>query len=117
MFWRSSEKYVVLQDHVPVDEQQAIARAVVRVMPHEEPSQSFVNQLSHDLIAEARRLHAIRQKNTSQTLRLFGVLGGGLVSVLGGILIWLLVSHNHNGEGRAPRLGKPARSDLSLSSA
>ncbi len=119
MFWRSSEKYVVLQDHVPVGEQQAIARAVVYVMPSEGPSQSFINQLSQDLIAEAGRLHAVRLRNTSQTLRLFGFLGGGLISIVGGILIWLLVSHNHD-ETRpvgAPRLGKPARSDLSLSGA
>ncbi len=119
MFWRSSERYVVLQDHIPVGEQQAIARAVVYVMPSEGPSQSFINQLSQDLVAEAGRLHAVRLRHTSQTLRLFGFLGGGLVSILGGILIWLLVSRNHDetGPAGAPGFGKPARHDLSLSGA
>jgi hypothetical protein len=119
MFWRSSERYIVLQDHVPVAEQQAIARAVVYVMPSEGPSESFVTQLSRDLIAEARRLHTVRLRNSSQTLRMFGFLSGGVASVVGGILIWLLVSHNHHGEGLTDvrGLGKSARSDLSLSGA
>ena len=99
MFWRSSEKYVVLQDHVPVGEQRAIARAVVTVMPSEKPSQAFVDQLSRDLMAEARQQEAARHQQVNQTMRLFGFLGGGLLSVVTGILIWLLVRHDHDEAG------------------
>ncbi len=105
MFRRSSEKYVVLQEYVPLREQQAIERAVVTVMPPVEPSQAFVNRLGHDLVEEARRQHETSQQQVNQAFKLFGFLSGGLFSLVGGILLWLLLN-------REP--GKPLP-DLSLS--
>jgi hypothetical protein len=99
MFWRSSEKYVVLQDHVPVEEQRAIARAVITVMPSEKPSQAFVERLSQDLVAEARQQEAARHQQVNQTMRLFGFLGGGLLSAVTGIVIWLVVRQDHKETG------------------
>ena len=117
MFRRAGERYVMLQDLIAIEDQQAIGQAVVQVMPTAAPSQHFVNQLSENLLAEARRQQAIRQKNTGRLLKLFGFLGGGLIPVVGGIVVWLLV---HRGDERAPlieALRRPAQSDLSLSSA
>jgi hypothetical protein len=97
MFRRAGEKYIILQDLIPVEEQWAIERAVIQVLPMVKPSQHFVAQLSEDLLAEAMRQsagvrqQATRQRNTAQLLKLLGLLGGGLISVIGGMSIWLLV--------------------------
>lgn len=117
MFRRASDKYVLLQDLVPVEEQRAIERAVVQVMPTETPSYHFVSRLSEDLLAEARQQQAIRERNAGQLLRLFGYLGGGMIPVIGGILIWLLVRRNDDREPLLDALRGPSQSDLSLSSA
>ncbi len=90
MFRRSSERYVILQDYVPLQEQQVIERAVVTVIPPVKPSQTFISQLSQDLVAEARRQEEARRKSVNQALRIFGIAGGGILSVLGGIVLWLL---------------------------
>ncbi|MGC9520441.1 MAG: hypothetical protein ACP5HG_00995 [Anaerolineae bacterium] len=105
MFRRSSEKYAVLQEHIPLHEQEAIERAVVTVMPPVKPSQAFVNRLGRDLVEEARRQHETNQERAKQAFRLFGFLSGGLFSLVGGIVIWLLLH----------RESKKSLSDLSLS--
>lgn len=90
MFRRSSDRYVVLQEHVPVRERQTIERILVSVMRPIEPSQSFVNRLSRDLTDEARRQYSVQQRHADRALRLFGIVGG-LLSVVGGGLLWLLL--------------------------
>jgi hypothetical protein len=117
MFWRARDKYVMLQDLMPIEEQWAIERAVVQVMPAEAPSQRFVVQLSEDLLVEARRQQAARQKNTGQVLRLLGYLGGGLLPVIGGILILLLVNRKDERTPLMDALRGSAPSDLALSGA
>ncbi|MCU0522438.1 MAG: hypothetical protein MUF84_17315 [Anaerolineae bacterium] len=102
MSWKSNEKYVVLQDFVPVAEQRAIAAAVVAVMPSEKPSQVFVDQLSRDLLAEARQRASTRRQGAGQAVRVLGWVGGGILSVITGVLIWLLVQRSH--ETHAPEL-------------
>ena len=102
MSWKSNEKYVVLQDFVPVAEQRAIAAAVVAVMPAEKPSQAFVDQLSRDLLAEARQRASTRRQGAGRTVRVLGWVGGGVFSVVTGVFIWLLVQRSH--EASAPEL-------------
>lgn len=96
MFRRMSEKYVVLQDAVPLSEQRAIGRAVVDVLPPVRPSQAFVTQLSRDLVAEARRQKIAHPEKTNQLLQILGYVSGGIFSMLGGIVIWLLIQRNHD---------------------
>jgi acyl-coenzyme A thioesterase PaaI-like protein len=95
MFNRGAKKYVVLQDHVPLREQRAIERALVRVLPPVYPAQAFVEQLNQDLVEEARQQYATRMTKTNQTLNLLGIFSGGVLSVVGGITIWLLFQREH----------------------
>ena len=99
MFNRSARKYVVLQEHVPLREQRAIERAVVSVLPPARPARAFVEQLNRDLVADARRQYEIRAAKTNQTLNLLGLFSGGVLSVVGGIAIWLLVQREHEETG------------------
>jgi hypothetical protein len=102
MSLKPREKYVVLQDLVPVAEQRAIAKAVVAVMPSERPAPAFVDQLSRDLLTEARQLASVRRQGTGQARHVLGWVTGGMLSVVTGVLIWLLVQRNH--EERPPEL-------------
>jgi len=97
MFNRSARKYVVLQDYVPLREQRAIQRAVVSVLPPVHPTRAFIVQLNQDLVADARRQYETRAAKTNQTLNLLGLFSGGVLSVVGGIAIWLIVQREHEG--------------------
>ncbi len=117
MFRKASEKYVVLQDALPIEEQWAIERAVIHVMPAAKPPAHFVTRLREDLVAEARLQQAAQQERTGQALKLFGLLGGGLISVIGGLLVWLLVQRGSEKAPLVDTLRGPTPSDLSLSGA
>lgn len=95
MFNRSARKYVVLQDYVPLREQRAIERAVVSALPPVHPTRAFVERLNQDLVADARQQYETRAAKTNQTLNLLGLFSGGVLSVVGGIAIWLLVQREH----------------------
>ena len=101
MFKRSSERYVVIQEHIPLHEQRALERAIVTVLTPVRPSQVFVEQLSHDLTEEARQQYEAQRRHVNRALRAFGIIGGGLASMIGGIAIWLLVHR----EDKASRAG------------
>jgi hypothetical protein len=114
MFGKPKEKYVVLQEHIPLREQRALERAVVTVLPPVEPSRSFVNQLAYDLVEEARHRETERQ-HLHQATRIFGVMGGGLLSIIGGLIIWLLVRNHGNiaPDSAASLSGRPVASPSS----
>jgi len=95
---KSSNRYVVLQDYVPVAEQRAIARAVIAALPTERPTPAFVEQLGHDLLTEARQ----RGLSANRAAHVVGWVAGGVLSLVTGVVIWLLVQRNH--EERAPKL-------------
>jgi hypothetical protein len=90
MFRRSGERYVILQDHIPTRERQAMERILVSVLLPVEPSRTFVNRLSQDLVEEARRQQSVQQRHANQTLRFCGIFGG-LVSVVGGLILWFVL--------------------------
>ncbi len=94
MSWKSSERYVVLQDFVPEEEQRAIAQAIVAAVPSERPSQDFVYRLEQDLLAEARHRTTAHRQGVVRTAHVLGWVGGGALSVVTGLLIWLLVQKN-----------------------
>ncbi|MGC9349450.1 MAG: hypothetical protein ACP5JG_15030 [Anaerolineae bacterium] len=114
MFGKSREKYVVLQEHMPVPEQRALERAVVTVLPPVEPSRAFVNQLAYDLVEEAQHQETGRQ-SLHQASRILGGMGGSLLSIIGGIVIWLLVRNREGGAETptAPLSGQPVASTSS----
>ena len=98
MLRKSSNRYVLLQDYVPVAEQRAIAKAVVAALPAERPAPAFVEQLGRDLLAEARQ----RGQAMSKARRVVAWVAGGVLSVVSGVVIWLLVQRTH--EEHAPEL-------------
>lgn len=116
MFRRTSERYVILQDTVPLPEQQAIELAVVDVLPPVRPSQAFVDQLGRDLIAEARQRQSARPEQVERFLQFLGFVSGGIFSLLGGIAIWLLIERNQNQQGRDINFSSPPRPTASASS-
>jgi len=91
MFNKNAKKYVVLQDYIPLREQRAIERAVVSILPRVRPTRAFVERLNQDLVAEAWRQYETRAAKTNQTLNFLGLFSGGVLSVVGGLTIWLLV--------------------------
>lgn len=103
--FRRARSYVVIQEHIPPREEKAIERAVVTVLPPVQPSEVFVQQLGADLLDEARR-QRIAEEHANQALRIFGVVGGGLLSVVGGMAIWLLT---HRSKTQRERLAPSQR--------
>jgi len=85
---RPKVDYVVLQEYIPASEQKAIRRAVTTILPRVQAPQAFIEQLSQDLVIEARRRHF---GVPHQALRTYGLVGGSALSVAGGFLIWLLL--------------------------
>jgi hypothetical protein len=90
--FRKAKSYVVIQENVPLTEARAIEHAVVTVLPPVQPSQNFVQQLGADLLEEARHQHTTG-RHPSQALRIFGIVGGGLLPVIGGLVLWMLTRH------------------------
>lgn len=117
MFRRASERYVVLQDTVPLLEQRAIERAVIEVLPPVQPSQAFVTQLSRDLVAEARRRQIAHPEKADRVLQILGFLSGGIFSMLGGIVIWLLIQRSHDQRGTKLHLSSAQQPTASTGSA
>jgi len=99
MFSRTAKRYVVLQEYIPPREQRAIRRAVVRVWPRVRPGRAFVEQLNRDLVMEAQRQYGARHTRGDKTLSFLGLFSGGVLSVVGGLAIWLLVQKDHEKTG------------------
>ncbi|HQE92520.1 MAG TPA: hypothetical protein PLH19_10745 [Anaerolineae bacterium] len=53
------------------------------------PTDRFVDALEHELIQEAQQQER-RAQNTGRGWRIVGFVGGGLLSVAGAILMWML---------------------------
>ena len=82
--------YIVLQENLPAEEEQALGQAVASAMPPVAPPAAFVEQLGSDLVAEARRHYDVEQRRHRVT-RTVGWVGGGVLSIVGGVALWLLV--------------------------
>jgi hypothetical protein len=111
---RSKVKYVVLQEYIPASEQKAIKRAVRTVLPSVPAPKAFIERLSQDLIIEARRRH---HADPNHTLRTYGLVGGGALSVAGGFLIWLLLKKQREQTPLTVGLSKPQNQPVSIGQA
>jgi hypothetical protein len=85
-----AHQYIVLQEDVSVKEEQALAYCVAHAMPSVAPAAAFVEQLGSDLVAEARRHYDMEQRRHRVT-RTVGLVGGGVLSVVGGVALWWFV--------------------------
>ena len=115
MFGRTRNKYVVLQEDMPVREQRAMERAVVTVLSPVEPSRMFVHQLAYDLVEEAKHKDDDRQQ--IYATRILGLIGGGLLSIVGGLVVWILVRSRERSEAEASSSSLSGETFSSTSSA
>jgi len=81
--------YVVLQEMLPPQEQTAAEQALQEVLVPIAPSRAYVTRLGQDLKVAARSKQAAKQSWLP-----LGVVGGGLLSLVGGLILWLLVQHD-----------------------
>jgi len=98
-----SQRYIVLQENIPAEEEQALGQVVVRTMPPVAPPTAFVEQLGSDLVAEARRHYDVEQRR-HQVTRTVGWVGGGVLSVVGGVALWMFVQRKR---GVTPSVPSP----------
>ena len=78
--------YVVLQEMLPPQEQTAVERALQEALMPVAPSRAYVTRLGQDLKAAAQSKQA-----TQRGWLPLGVVGGGLLSLVGGLIVWLLM--------------------------
>lgn len=81
--------YVVLQEMLPPQEQTAVEQALQEALTPAAPSRAYVTRLGQDLKAAARSKQATKRDWLS--LLSLGVVGGGLLSLVGGLIVWLLM--------------------------
>ena len=103
--------YIVLQENIPAEEEQALGQIVARAMPPIVPPAAFIEQLGSDLVAEARRHYDVEQRRHRVT-RTVGWVGGGVLSVVGGVALWWLVQRKRaetTGASPSPVAAYPAQ--------
>ena len=91
-----TQHYIVLQESIPAEEELVVVQAVALAMPPVAPPAAFVEQLGSDLVAEARRHYDVEQRR-HQVTRTVGWVGGGVLSVVGGVALWLFVQRKREG--------------------
>jgi len=102
-----AHRYIVLQESIPAEEEQVLGQVVAHAMPSVAPPAAFVEQLGDDLVAEARRHYDVEQRRHRVT-RTVGWVGGGVLSVVGGVALWFFVQRKRGGVEGAPGVVPPA---------
>ncbi len=78
--------YVVLQEMLPPQEQTAVEEALQEALTPVAPSRAYVTRLGQDLKVAVRSKQAAKQGWLP-----LGVVGGGVISLVGGLIVWLLM--------------------------
>ena len=94
-----SKAYIVLQEDLSSEEENALGQAVVDALPPVAPPRAFVTELGRNLVAEARRRQETEQQR-HHVARTVGLVGGGVLSVVGGFAIWFFM-HRHQKDNGA----------------
>ncbi len=83
--------YIALNENraspVSAAEEAWVAEAVRQALPPVVPSLYFVAALESELLREAARRQLVHQR-LRQVVGFLGLLGGGIFSLVGGILLW-----------------------------
>lgn len=93
-----SKAYIVLQEDMSPEAEEALGQAVVDALPPVLPPRAFVNELGCNLVAEARRRQDTEQQR-HHVARTVGIVGGGVLSVVGGFAIWFFVQRHQKDDG------------------
>jgi hypothetical protein len=93
-----SKAYIVLQESISVDEEEALKQAAVNALSPVSPPHAFVEDLGRNLIAEARRRQDTQQQR-HHVARTVGIVGGGVLSVVSGFAIWFFVQRHQKQNG------------------
>ena len=91
------------QEAFGLAEQAALEGALANAMFVVAPSDKFVAQLGQHLADSAKR-EGEAERRREQRLRTAGVVGG-VFSVIGGLVVWLLWRKRHNKAPLTPALG------------
>ncbi len=83
------QKYIRLGEGLLPNEQQALERVIEETFAPVLPSELYVSELEQELVETAKRQYEIQQ-HMEQGLHVMGWIGGGLLSIVGGVLMWLL---------------------------
>lgn len=86
----SRSKYIQLGQGILPHEQTLLEQSIRGALTPMLPTDRFVVELERDLIQEAKR-QARYAQNVGQGWRIAGWVGGGLLSIAGGILVWTLL--------------------------
>ncbi len=87
------KEYIRLGTHVLPEEQQALEDSIREALQPEWPTDLFVANLEQELMEEARQRDQ-QPRHLMSDLRVFGLVGGGLLSIAGGVLMWMLLRQN-----------------------
>lgn len=113
-FW-FKPKYITLSEEIPFEEKRVLEQSIAKVLVPVLPPESFVQRLRHDLVAEAERQQATTatpegvgasEQRIPRILRVIGLVGGGILYIVGGVVVWLLW---RNSDEQEPAHGKVAR--------
>ncbi len=107
------KKYVQLGQGILPHEQTLLEQSIQAALMPIWPTEQFIVELERDLMEEARR-----QERMGQGWRIAGWIGGGLLSIAGGILLWVLWQRRRtqkdDGEAGATSKRRPLLGALKL---
>lgn len=97
--------YIRLGQRVSFQEQAVLERNIPAVLTPVRPVETFVSDLERELITAAQRQQR-EQVQFWRGVRTLGMIGGGLLSVVGGVFMWV-VWRQHPGSDGQPALTAP----------
>ncbi len=89
MLFSRKKKYIQLGQGLLSHEQEWLEQSIQAALPPVLPTDRFLIELEDELVREAER-QLRREHDLDPGLRLLGFIGGGLLSIAGGILVWAL---------------------------
>lgn len=94
--------YVRLGINMQSEERRSLENSIRNALQPTLPAELFVSELEQELMQEAHQ-HSRTPHRLRSDLRVFGLVGGGILSIAGGVLMWTLLRQNRSSEDAAPQ--------------